>query len=175
MDLDVLQGLLKTIIEDHKADIRFFTGLKKDFDNSHNKKYPAIIVNPVTDNFDVGTQTNSNSIVDTWNIEMQIHVLIPVDRSADNVNAVLNSTNLILKQIINRFLIRYGQEERDFTFNNKVQRINFKAATVSVLTSTIDEVPNNTIGWTATLSILDEDPSDACCDDGVFNTVLPTS
>ncbi len=167
MRLQTLNGLLKTITEDHKAGIRFFTGAEKDFDPADDENYPAILSYIQTSN-----TRNPGALIRNWNIVLEYHEALPQDRSDDDVNECLDRGNEIVDQIMIVFTEYYGFAEREFTYKNITERMCFTLTTPENKERFIDQGSANTTGWTSIFTIQEQVDPNSCCVEEAFNTVL---
>ena len=161
MTLQTLQLLLKDITDRHKANIRFFTGLKSDFDPSNEKNYPALHVDPIS----IATTLTDQYVVN-WSMVMELVDILPDDRTTDDVNEALNRLNEVKKAVMFE-LMNFGRGDKLFGG----EELDFTIPAIILDTPIIDETENNLTGWQTTFTIVEPilGSTVECCLDDNFN------
>jgi len=161
MTLETLQALLKEVIEDHKAGLTFFTGLKKDFDPANERSYPSVFVQPVTKLR--GLSPDGHYVI-TWTINMLMVDSLPEDRTSDDINEALQRFDRVTDAVIFK-LYEFGYDETDFTVNNVTTRMDFQIPAPIVSDAVVDEGDSNLTGWLSVFTIVEpvDGSTIACC------------
>jgi len=166
-------GELQGIVIRHKAGIRFFTGLEKDFDPANTENYPAFAINPVSANTNINAD-QSGEVIQTWSLQAELVDLLPTDRTPNDYNDLLYRLKNILDEMLFEFVLTFGIENNagsGVTYDNITENLCFHLSGDISFTPVIDDGENNLTGWVANFtieeSILVNDI--VCCLDDVFN------
>lgn len=163
MRLDTFQALIKQITEKHKAGVRFFTGLEKDFDPANEKLFPAVLLVPVS----LELTCQPPEYLKTYKLQLRCLDILPMSRTTDEVNKILHKTQQVLENIILKFNLDYGFKQAEVTFNNLTERADFALTSVA-FEPFIDDGANNLTGWQADFTFREGAQFDACCVDDQF-------
>jgi len=154
------------IVPRHKGNIRFFTGLEKDFDPSDDANYPAFFISPITVSPDLRTEQGES--VKNWNFVCEMLDLLPEDRDPDSYNDVLNRTLIQIDEILLSFFLDFGDKTQETRYRGDVSITDFNVALGATYVPWIDKGAQNVTGWQGTFTITETLRADACCLDDII-------
>lgn len=92
---------------------------------------------------------------------------LPEDRSQENINKVLDSTQKIVDQVLSRLMTQYN--DKSLTFNNQESRLDFTIQDNFTALPLIDDTESNHTGWQVTFTITEQVRYSTCCNTDVFD------
>lgn len=164
MNIGTIYDLMKDIVEAHVDDIRFYSGLEDEFDPANTDSYPAVLMQPISNNENL----DKAQLINSWSLVIEYHELMPQNRTVADVNKQLDNTLRILKEILHRFIVDYGWEAKPYTHNLKTETIDFTVPAPINFTPFVGKTENNTVGWQAQFTILEQPRENICCLNDTF-------
>jgi hypothetical protein len=163
MNLEIIHSIFNEIATKHKAIKTFYTGLASEFNPDFDLEYPALLVDPVS----ITKSVREGFFQNNWNIVMEVIDDLPEDRSQDNINKVLDSTQKIVDQVLSRLMTTYN--DKVVTFNNQSVRADFVIQDNLTALPLIDDTESNHTGWQVTFTITEQVRYSTCCNDDVYD------
>lgn len=163
MNLNTVQGIFKEIATKHKAIKTFYTGIAGEFNTDFNLTYPALIIDPVS----ITKSAREGFFVNNWNIVMEIIDILSEERTMEEVNSVLDSSQRILDQVISRFITDFN--DKLLTYNNETLRADWVIQDNFTVLPLIDDTDKSHTGWQVSFTITEQVRFSTCCNDDVFD------
>lgn len=163
MNLETIHSIFKEIATKHKAIKTFYTGLASEFNPDFDLEYPALLVDPVS----ITKSMREGFFQNNWNIVMEIIDDLPSERTQDNINKVLDSTQKILDQVLSKLITDYN--DKKLTFNNQEIKLDFVIQDNFSVLPLIDDTESNHTGWQVTFTIIEQVKYSTCCNTDVFD------
>ena len=159
MRYQTLQQAIQDITESHDSDIQFYSGLESEFDLGNDIQYPALIFTPPS--FDLSLDNDTDQANKTWKIHLEVQELLSTETSTTEKQEALDRTAEYLKDIVLRFWITYGYENKTVTKNNVTETLDFVVSSISSFIPFIDEGDSVT-GWMVDVEIQEGLKEDLC-------------
>lgn len=163
MNLNTVQGIFKDLATKHKAIKTFYTGIAGEFNTDFNLSYPALIIDPVS----ITKSAREGFFVNNWNIVMEVIDLLSDERTMDEVNTVLDSTQKILDQVLTRFITDFN--DKLVEYNNEEHRADFTIQDNFTVLPLIDDTDKSHTGWQVSFTITEQVRFSTCCNSDVFD------
>ena len=142
MILSELNDYFEGLVNSHKYLARFFSGLKKDFQDDFEHDYPSFHIEPVNIDTDISNGQDNN----TFGLAMQVVDILPIDRSVEEYNDKLDVLHGYINDILRKIYV-----DDVYNITGLITKIPL-----------IDETASNHVGWTIALSLQKNNDSSYC-------------
>ena len=163
MILSTIQNIFKDLATKHKAIKTFYTGLASEFNPDFELNYPALVVDPVS----ITKSAREGFFVNNWNLVVEIIDILSEERTMDEVNETLDTTQRILDQVISRFITDFN--DTVLTYNNESERADWVIQDNFTVLPLIDDEDKSHTGWQISFTITEQVRYSTCCNDDVFD------
>lgn len=166
MRYNILQQAIKEIVESHKADIKYFSGLEEDFDPSQKVNYPAIVFTPPA--FDLQIENEPEQKNQIWKLHFESQEMLSTAASTTKKQEALDRTAEYLKDVVLEFIYTYGYDNKTVTIDNITETLDFEVTSTLTFLPFID-VNDSVTGWQIDLEIKEARIDSLCHLPDVFN------
>tara|TARA_R100001244_G_C5160731_1_gene130971 strand:- start:818 stop:1315 length:498 start_codon:yes stop_codon:yes gene_type:complete len=160
----IIEGI-KLIVESHKSDLTFFSGLESDKDPANNVHYPLIFLPPPIPTEPLTLESISSNT--KWLLHIESQELLSNDSTTQQKQEALDRTREYLRDVYYKFILN-GFDITSVTFNNVTEDLDFKLDTEAPFQAFID-INDGVTGWMVDFTIQESDNNNLCHLDDVFN------
>lgn len=164
MRYNILQQALKEIVESHKAEITFVTGLETDI-NTENVRYPVVFLQPPAFDMPFNDGVVGNDI---WSIHLESQEQISDASTTEEKQEALDRTREYLRDIVLEFTYTYGNDGKSVTVDNITEVMDFIVIETTAFVPFVD-LGDNITGWMVDFKIQEGDYDTLCHLTDIFN------